>query len=84
MQNLASILIINEYFDKKRPIAIGIATGSTGLGIAMFGPLTRYLLDVYSFRGALILISGVALNCVVGGALFFPFKGNSENYYKIL
>lgn len=66
------VVIVQQWFDKRRPIASGFSL--TGFSVAVFclPPLTRWLLDWYGWRGCLILMSGVYLNGIVMAALLRP------------
>jgi MCP family monocarboxylic acid transporter-like MFS transporter 14 len=44
----------------------------SGIGTFIFAPLTEYLIEQYSWRGALLLIGGLMLNLVICGAIFRP------------
>ncbi|XP_014676343.1 PREDICTED: monocarboxylate transporter 1-like [Priapulus caudatus] len=70
---VAGVAIIGEYFEIWQGMAFAIA--STGIGIAplMLAPLQQYLIDVYTWRGALFISAGVLLNgCVVGAIMRDP------------
>ncbi|KAK6168441.1 hypothetical protein SNE40_020972 [Patella caerulea] len=71
---LTSIIVVGLYFTKKRAIATGIATSGAGVGVFVYGYLTDYLLGVYDWKGTVIILSGLMLNCVVCGALFRPIR----------
>jgi hypothetical protein len=60
------------YFEKKRSLATGIAVCGSGLGTFVFAPLTEYLIVEYGWRGAMLIIAGLVLNCSILGALFRP------------
>nr|XP_033780904.1 monocarboxylate transporter 13-like [Geotrypetes seraphini] len=62
---------VTRYFKKKRTIATALSTTGVGLSSA-FSPLFQYLIDSYSWRGALIILSGMTFNLMVCGALIRP------------
>ena len=62
------------YFEKKRSFATGIAVCGSGLGTFLFAPLTSHLVSEYSWKGALLIIAGLTLNCILFGALFRPLE----------
>ena len=66
------VVIVQQWFDKRRPIASGFSL--TGFSVAVFclPPITQWLLDLYGWRGCLILMSGVYLNGLVMAALLRP------------
>jgi MFS family permease len=71
---MASTVIVQQYFDKKRPLAAGMA--SMGQSIASFstGPIYTLLIYQYGWRGALIIHAGFVLHAVVLGASFRPLN----------
>ncbi|XP_053381271.1 monocarboxylate transporter 12-B-like [Mercenaria mercenaria] len=73
-----SIKVVTDYFDKRLVLASGIAECGSGLGTLIFGPLTEYLVTAYEWRGALFIISGIASNIIVCGALFCPVRPNKK------
>ena len=69
---IPAIIIVGLYFNKKRAIATGIATSGAGVGVFVYGYLCDYLLEEYDWRGTILILSGLLLNCVVCGILFRP------------
>lgn len=51
----------------------------SGIGIFVFSPILKYLIDEYGWRGALLIDAGFILNCVVCGALFRPLKATKSS-----
>lgn len=74
---LPAIVSVTCYFEKYRSLATGIAVCGSGLGTFIFSPLTEYLITEYGWRGTLLLISSLVLQCTTFGALFRPV----EEYY---
>lgn len=72
MSYVSFVVIVQQWFDKKRPIASGFSL--TGFSVAVFSlpPLTQILLDIYGWRGCLMLMSGVYLNGIAMAALLRP------------
>ena len=68
------MVIINQYFEKKRGLANGIALSGSGIGSMAIPPLMLYTLDSYGLEGTLIVMGGIALNLCVCGMLFRPAK----------
>ncbi|XP_060638865.2 monocarboxylate transporter 13-like [Anolis sagrei] len=73
-----SIAAVSCYFNKHRSLATGLAVSGAGISSLAFSPLFQYLLDVYGWRGALILLSGMSLNLVASGALLRPLVLEGE------
>lgn len=69
---LPAIVSVTCYFEKYRSLATGIAVCGSGLGTFIFAPLTEYLVTEYGWRGALLIIAAIVLNCMILGALFRP------------
>ena len=46
----------------------------SGLGAFIFNPFSKYLIDEYGWRGAILIEAAIILNCVLCGALFRPLK----------
>jgi len=69
---LPAIVSVTCYFEKKRSFATGIAVCGSGLGTFIFAPLTGILIQAYFWKGAMLIIAAITLNCVIFGALFRP------------
>lgn len=67
-----AVVIVAFYFEKKRAFATGIAVAGSGIGTFLFAPLTEYLIETYSWRGAVLIIGGLMFNIMACGALFRP------------
>jgi len=76
---LPAIVSVTCYFEKKRSLATGIAVCGSGLGTTVFAPLTEYLFYEYGWRGAVLIIAGLVLNCAIMGALFRPLPDVRES-----
>lgn len=70
----AAFVALNHYFKAKRGQAVGLSMAGTALGMLIMPQLVRLLLEEYGFRGAILLIAGVALNAAVGSVLLQPAK----------
>ena len=66
------MIVVNQYFEKKRGIANGIALSGSGFGSMAIPPLMLYALDTYGLEGTLLIMGGIALNICVCGMLFRP------------
>ncbi|XP_078056892.1 monocarboxylate transporter 3-like [Mustelus asterias] len=67
-----AVAAVSRYFSKRRTLAMGMAFTGVGIGSFVFSPLFQYLIDVYTWRGALLIIAGLMLNLMVCGALIRP------------
>ncbi len=66
--------MVSFYFNEKRALATGITVCGSGIGTFLFAPLTEYLLSVFDWKGALVIIAGLVLHGVLAGALFRPLN----------
>lgn len=81
---LPAIVSVGYYFEEKRAFATGLAVCGSGLGAFIFNPLSKYLIDEYGWRGAILIEAAIILNCVLCGALFRPLKkANRKNKKKV-
>jgi MFS family permease len=68
---LASTTVLNNWFIKKRRLALSIFLGSGGLGGIVMGPLIMYLIDAIGWRHTYLVIALLVLvTSVVLPALF--------------
>lgn len=66
--------MVSHYFVRWRPIAFAIASSGECVFAVIFSPFFKWLIDTYSWRGALLIIGGLQLNLCVCGALMRPLK----------
>ena len=71
---LPSMVMVGYYFEKRRPLAAGIASSGSGFGMLILAPLAAYLVNEYHWKGALVILSGVMLQGVVLGSLMRPLE----------
>lgn len=74
---LPSIVSVGYYFEKKRPMATGIAVCGSGIGTFIFSPLLEYLSEVYDWKNLLFIMAGVILNGAVFGMLMRPLNAGA-------
>ncbi|XP_075154483.1 monocarboxylate transporter 14 [Haematobia irritans] len=70
----AAFVALNHYFKHKRGQAVGLSMAGTAMGMLIMPQLVRVLLEAFGFRGAVLLLAGVALNATVGSVLLQPAK----------
>ncbi|XP_076012608.1 monocarboxylate transporter 2-like [Genypterus blacodes] len=68
----ASVTIISKYFLVKRPLANGLAMAGSPVFLCFLAPLSQFLLDNYGWRGSLLILGALMLNCCVAGSLMRP------------
>ena len=61
MTILGVLVIVQQYFDKKRAIAAGMSACGFSVGSLLVGPIVGYLIDKYTWRGAMLIHSAVFL-----------------------
>ena len=74
---LPAIVSVGHYFKKKRALATGIAVCGSGVGGFVFAPLSEFLIEMYTWKGAMWIISAICLNGVVVAALLRPLETGS-------
>ena len=70
------MVVVGEYFGKRRGIAVGLATAGSGLGAFLGPPLMMFLFERYGFFSGLLIIGAIMFNCCVSGALYRPLEDN--------
>lgn len=82
-----AVAMVNTYFNKRKALAYGIAMSGRAIGIFILPPLLQYLINLYSWRGALLILGGLVSNLCVCGSLMRPLvvqnKGEKENVKPI-
>lgn len=63
-----------QYFSTRRSLAMGLGFTGVGLSSFAFSPLFQYLVQLYGWRGALLILGGLSFNIMVSGALIRPLK----------
>lgn len=70
----STFVALNHYFSKKRGQAIGLSMVGTALGMMAMPQLVQLLLLEYDFRGAVLILGGVACHSLAGSMLLQPIK----------
>ncbi|XP_045201074.2 uncharacterized protein LOC123554790 [Mercenaria mercenaria] len=70
-----------RYFDKRLAFASGIAAMGSGFGTLIFNPISKVLIDKYTWRGTLHVEAGIVLNGLVCALVMIPLKKTSKNMY---
>ena len=66
---MAGIVVINQEFTDRRTLALGIASTGGSIGTLVLPPLTSWWMDIYNWRDAFVLLSGLCLQGFVAGLL---------------
>lgn len=71
---ITSLIVVAQYFDKKRGIATGITMAGSGVGSFVFAPLIGYLIKHHSWEFTFSICACFILQTVICGALMRPIK----------
>ncbi|KAH9512313.1 hypothetical protein Btru_039143 [Bulinus truncatus] len=71
---MASVLLINLYFDRHRSLANGLSLSGVGFGAFALVPLVEFLFEHYGFTGAFMIIGALEMNGLVAAMLFRPLS----------
>lgn len=88
--------MVGCYFRERTALAYGIGMSGSGIGTFVLAPVVQLLIDLYSWRGALLVLSAFVANLCVCGALLRPIaprrcgegeesggeKASGENFYR--
>lgn len=69
-----SLIMLNGYFSKRRPIANGLAAAGSPVFLCALSPLGQLLQDHFGWRGGFLILGGLLLNCCVCAALMRPLE----------
>nr|XP_056712240.1 monocarboxylate transporter 4 [Euleptes europaea] len=69
-----SLIMLNRYFDKRRPLANGLAAAGSPVFLCALSPLGQVLQHQYGWRGGFLILGGILLNCCACGALMRPLE----------
>jgi MFS family permease len=76
---IASLIIIPEYFDKKKGVATGITMAGSGLGSFAISPLVSFIIELTDWRFSMSICACCILQICVCGALLRPLNPRSTN-----
>ncbi|XP_025016340.1 monocarboxylate transporter 12-like [Tetranychus urticae] len=76
---LPAIVMVGHYFERRRAFATGIAVCGSGVGAFLMAPIIQYLNDTYHWRGCVLILAGIVLNCAVFGFLFRPLPSDETS-----
>lgn len=69
-----AIAMVGCYFHHRRALAYGVAMSGSGIGTFVLAPVVQLLIEKYSWRGALLVLSAFVANLCVCGALLRPVR----------
>ena len=71
---MASIVVTQQYFDKRRSMACGLIMCGYSVGVFLLPPLIRLSISMYGWQGALFILGALVLQAMVCGALLRPLS----------
>ncbi|XP_054840170.1 monocarboxylate transporter 14 isoform X2 [Eublepharis macularius] len=82
MVYLPAVVMVGEYFQKRRALAQGLSTTGTGFGAFLMTVFLKYLCMEFGWRDAMFIQGAVCLNLCVCGALMRPIYYKEETTEK--
>lgn len=76
---LPAITGVAAYFDKKRAMAMGIASSGSGFGTFLMAPIVNLLDENFGWSWTLMIVGALVLLCIPLGLLFKPLKDSKSN-----
>nr|XP_013799842.1 PREDICTED: monocarboxylate transporter 14 [Apteryx mantelli mantelli] len=74
MVYLPAVVMVGQYFQKRRALAQGLSTTGTGFGAFLMTALLKYLCVEFGWRNAMFIQGAISLNLCVCGALMRPLS----------
>ena len=65
-------------FNKWRALATVLSSTAASVGFAVLPVTANYLIRTYGLQGALLLLAGIILQCIVLGMLYPPYLNNPQ------
>ena len=78
MMALSSLIAVNEIFDKRQSLAIGVYQAGGSVGGFVFNPVIQNLIETYGWRGALLIMAGVVLHGMFFGLVIFSIRRSDQ------
>ena len=72
-----ALTVIGYYFHKRRTMAAGIACMGAAISIIIYPVLVNILNDIFSWRGSVMIVSGISLHCCVFAMLLRPLPSRT-------
>ncbi|XP_037702658.1 monocarboxylate transporter 3 [Choloepus didactylus] len=70
-----SLIMLGLYFERRRPLANGLAAAGSPVFLSALSPLGQRLLESFGWRGGFLLLGGLLLHCCACGAVMRPPPG---------
>lgn len=68
----AGLVIVSNYFTKRRSLALGFVSAGQGLGVLVQGPLLQTLIDHYGWKTTYRIMAGVIFGICLLGVTYDP------------
>nr|XP_056702977.1 monocarboxylate transporter 3 [Euleptes europaea] len=78
-----SLIMLGSYFDKRRPLANGLAAAGSPVFLSALSPLGQVLLEKFGWRGGFLIMGGLLLNCCTCGAVMRPLEISMKKREKV-
>ncbi|XP_037797390.1 monocarboxylate transporter 12-B-like [Penaeus monodon] len=78
----ASVLILPLYFSRRRGFANGLFMAGTSVGLFIAPHLITYLQDLYTFKGATLILGAIVLNGCAAGSTYHPISWHMQHQRK--
>ncbi|XP_051015918.1 monocarboxylate transporter 3 [Acomys russatus] len=70
-----SLIMLGLYFERRRPLANGLAAAGSPVFLSALSPLGQLLGECFGWRGGFLLFGGLLLHCCACGAVMRPPPG---------
>ncbi|CAG9859715.1 unnamed protein product [Phyllotreta striolata] len=70
----STFVALSNYFVKRRGQAVGFSLAGTAVGMMFMPQVIRYLLEWYTFRGAILILGAFAMNGIAGSVVLQPVE----------
>ncbi|XP_039620635.1 monocarboxylate transporter 3 [Polypterus senegalus] len=78
-----SLIMLGSYFDKRRPLANGLAAAGSPVFLSALSPLGQVLLKTFGWRGGFLIMGGLLLNCCTCGAVMRPLETKRKRALRV-
>jgi len=68
----AGLVIVSNYFTRRRSLALGFVSAGQGLGVLVQGPLLQTLIDLYGWKTTYRIMAGVIFGVCLLGVTYDP------------
>lgn len=70
-----AVAMVGMYFSRRKALAYGLAMSGSGIGTFILAPVVQELIELYTWRGALLILGGLVSHLCICGALLKPAEG---------